>query len=97
MAKKVIVGSVNVPKYGRELDADKYTTMKKAILKVLPKFPLGLTQNEMRAAVAPLVPREAFADQGKVNWWCKVVQLDLEKAGEVKRDKKSTPLKWGRV
>ena len=97
MAKKVVVGSVNVPKYSRALDAGKYAAMKKAMMKVLPKFPSGLTQTEMRLAVAQLVSKDMFADQGKVDWWCKSVQLDLEKSGEVKRDSKSNPLKWGRV
>ena len=97
MAKKVTVGSVNVAKYSRALDGEKYEAMKMALLKVLPKFPQGLTQTEMRAAVAPLVSKAHFPDQGKIDWWAKAVQLDLEKSGEVKRDAKAKPLKWGKV
>ncbi len=97
MTKKVTVGSVNVAKYSRALDGEKYAAMKNALLKVLPHFPQGLTQSEMRAAVAPLVAKVRFPDQGKIDWWAKAVQLDLEKSGEVKRDAKAKPQKWGRV
>jgi hypothetical protein len=94
---KITVGSVNVASYRRTLDGEKYEAMKAALLKVLPKFPAGLTQTEIRAALAPLVSPTLFPDQGKVDWWSKAVQLDLEKSGEVLRDAKAKPLKWGKA
>jgi hypothetical protein len=97
MVKKISVGSVNVVSYQRSLNAEKYEAMKTALLKVLPKFPEGLTQTQMRDAVAPLVSKDLFHDQGKIDWWCKAVQLDLKKSGKMQRDKKAKPLIWGRA
>ncbi len=93
-ARRIIVGNVNVPGYTQEVDAEKYETMRRAVLKVLPRRAPGLTQTEMRRAVRKHVPVALFPG-AKSDWWSKLVQLDLEAKGEVEREA-SKPLRWHR-
>ena len=94
---KIEVKNVNVPGYVTKVDKAKYEAMKKAMLKALPKRPPGLTQQEIRNAVLPFLPEAEFPGGGKVGWWAKCVQLDLEARGLVVRDRKAKPLRWTRV
>lgn len=91
---KVEVRNVNVPGYVTKVDKAKYDAMKKAMLKALPKKSPGLTQQEIRDAVVPFLPGAEFPDGGKVGWWAKCVQLDLEARGLVVRDRRAKPLRW---
>jgi hypothetical protein len=70
--------------------------MRKAMLKVLPRKAPGLTQAEMWDALARVVPKGVFPDRGKVGWWMKSVQLDLE-AKKVLVREKTKPLRWHRL
>jgi hypothetical protein len=94
---KVTVGSVNVPGYSNRVDAIKYGAMKKALLKVVPRTPPGMTQSEMWKAVKPHLPQDEFPGGAKAEWWAKCVQLDLEAKGVLVRDAKAKPLRWRRV
>ena len=96
-ADKVVVKNVNVPGYTGRVDRTKYQAMKKALLKILPSKDPGLTQAEMFQAVAPHVPKDLFPDMGKVMWWAKSVQLDLEAKRVMVRDRASRPLRWRRT
>lgn len=93
-AGKVLVENVNVPGYTHAADAAHYEAMKKALLKVLPKTGVGLTQTEMWTKLASVADRTLFPDHGKVGWWMKSVQLDLEAKGVILRDKAAKPLRW---
>jgi len=94
--RKVVVQNVNVPGYTTRVDAAKYGAMRKAMLKVLPRKAPGLTQAEMWDALARVVPKGVFPDRGKVGWWMKSVQLDLE-AKKVLVREKTKPLRWHRL
>ena len=91
---KILVENVNVPGYTHPVDAAHYEAMKKALLQVLPKAGAGLTQTEMWTALAKVADRKLFPDRGKVGWWMKSVQLDLEAKGVIVRDKDAKPLRW---
>ena len=93
---KIQVGTVNVPGYRSNVNADKYTAMKKALKKVLPRREPGLTQAEMFDAVKPHLPEALFPGGAKAGWWAKTVQLDLETTGEVVRDRAARPTRWRR-
>lgn len=95
--KTVIVESVNVPGYTRAVDAAHYEGMKKVLLKILPKEGPGLTQTEMWTNAAKVADKKLFPDRGKVGWWMKTAQLDLEAKGVIVRDKGAKPLRWRRV
>jgi len=95
--KKVIVENVNVPGYAHAVDAAHYEGMKKVLLRILPREGPGLTQAEMWAEAAQVADRTLFPDRGKVGWWMKSVQLDLEAKKVIVRDKAAKPLRWRRV
>lgn len=90
---RVTVENVNVPGYTTSVDAAKYHAMRRALLKVLPTKEPGLTQTEMRQAVPPVLPKDLFPDAGKVGWWAKAVQLDLEAKKIIVREQ-AKPLRW---
>jgi len=90
------VRNPNVPGYSHKVDAIRYEAMKKALLKVLPKKPPGLSQTEVRKAVVPHLPEDEFPGGAKADWWSKCVQLDLEAQGVVRRGD-SKPLRWHRT
>ena len=91
--KKVAVENVNCPGQLSNVDAEKYTAMRKVLLQVLPKNPPGLTQAEMQAAIQPFLPQELWPAGQKSKWWAKTVQLDLEAKGLLVRTN-TKPLTW---
>ena len=90
---RITVENVNVPGYATRVDASMYHAMRGAVLKVLPSKEPGLTQDEMRRAVVPHLPKDLFPGGAKAGWWAKAVQLDLEAKGVVAREA-SKPLRW---
>jgi hypothetical protein len=94
-AERITVENVNVPGYTTRLDATMYQAMRAALLKVLPSKEPGLTQDEMRRAVLPHLPKSLFPGGAKAAWWAKAVQLDLEAKGVIAREA-TKPLRWHR-
>ncbi len=90
---KIAVQNVNVPGYIHMVDAEKYRAMRAVMLKVLPTKSPGLTQAEMWKTLTARAPRKLFPDSGKVGWWMKSVQFDLEAKGLVKREA-TKPIRW---
>ncbi len=97
MGAKVIVENVNVPGYTHSVDAAHYEGMKRVLLKVLPTEGPGLTQTEMWTNAAKVADKKLFPDHGKVGWWMKTAQLDLEAKGVIVRDTTAKPLRWRRL
>ncbi len=97
VSPKIVVENVNVPGYTVSVDAAHYESMKKVLLRILPKEGPGLTQAEMFAKAAAAADPELFPAPGKVGWWVKCVHLDLEAKGLVARDKSAKPLRWRRL
>ncbi len=95
-AGKIAVQNVNVPGYTHLVDAEKYKAMRALMLKLLPSKAPGLTQAEMWKTLHAHASKKLFPDSGKVGWWMKTAQLDLEAKGLVKREV-SKPLRWHRV
>ena len=94
--EKIPVENVNHPGKTTNVDAAKYAAMKKALLKVLPKKPPGLTQSEMKEATKPHLPEDLFPAGATAGWWAKTVQLDLEAKGVLIRTD-AKPLTWHRT
>jgi len=90
---KIEVENVNVPGAITNVDKEKYTDMKKALLKVLPKKSPGLTGKEIKDAVIKILPQSTFPSGKAAGWWAKTVQLDLEAKGVVQRAD-TKPLRW---
>lgn len=96
-ASKVIVENIIHPGKTRAVDKTRYDAMKKAMLKVIPKRPPGVTPDDVYEAVLPLLPHEHFPGGEGAGWWCKCVQLDLEAKGLIVRDAKIRPLRLTRA
>ena len=94
-SEKIEIENVNCPGRVTNVDAEKYSAMRKVLLQVIPKQPPGLTQSEMQAAVLPFLPQELWPDGQKSKWWAKTVQLDLEAKGLLLRTGRK-PLTWHR-
>jgi hypothetical protein len=92
---KVVVQNINVPGYTHSVDAAMYEAMRKAMLKMLPRKSPGMTQAEMWQGLAAYAPKSLFPDSGKIGWWMKTVQLDLE-ARKVLVREQTKPLRWHR-
>jgi uncharacterized protein DUF6958 len=94
-APKIEVENVNVPGYTHRVDATMYAAMRRAMLRMLPRKAPGMTQAEMWKDLASYVPKKLFPDSGKIGWWMKTVQLDLEAKKIVVREA-TKPLRWHR-
>ena len=93
--KMIVAQNVNVPGYTHKVDATMYEAMRKAMLKMLPHKSPGMTQTEMWQGLAAYAPKTLFPDSGKIGWWMKTVQLDLE-ARKVLVREQTKPLRWHR-
>ena len=91
--ERIEVENVNVPGRTTFVNAAMYSAMKKAMWKVLPSKPPGLTQTEIREAVIEHLPEDLFPGGAKAAWWAKTVQLDQEAKGTLVREA-TKPLRW---
>lgn len=85
--EKIEVRNVNKPGKSERLDRTKYLAMRDALLAVLPKEAPGLTVDDAKAALLPVLSDEAFPQGKTAGWWLKAVQLDLEARGVIRRAK----------
>src|SRR5579859_699447 len=90
---RITVENVNVPGRTLSVDATMYAAMRRAMLKILPRRAPGLTQTEIRKAVVKHLPASLFPGGAKADWWSKLVQLNLEAKGELRREP-TKPLRW---
>lgn len=95
-AIRLAVENANHPGSIRNVEAAPYQAMRRAILKVLPATPPGLTVADMLDKVLPHLPQDLFPVGARAGWWLKTVQLDLEAKGIIARDK-SRPLRLHRL
>lgn len=91
--RRAEIRNVNHPGQVRYVDANMYSAMRKALLKVLPKTSPGLTEVDIRGKVLAHLPQDLFPGGAKAGWWTKAVQLDLEARDLVAREK-TKPLRW---
>lgn len=83
---------------GFAVTREKYEPLRRAVLTVLPRGRQGITFAELVRRVVPQVKRrkDLFPHRGSVDWYTKVVQLDLEKKGLIVRIPGTTPLRLRR-
>lgn len=86
-SETIEVENVNHPGQVRLVTAAMYEPMKRAILKVLPAQPPGITLTELNERVPAHLPEDLFPAGAKAGWWAKTVQLDLEAKGLIVREK----------
>ncbi|MEO7664368.1 MAG: hypothetical protein ABIV26_04525 [Candidatus Limnocylindrales bacterium] len=95
-AGRIQIENANNPGASTSVDASMYQAMREALLGVLPEVAPGLTEEQMRAAVLPVLPEALYPAGERASWWCKAVQLDLEAKGVVLREP-GRPLRWHRT
>ena len=93
---KIEIENVNCPGQTTKVDAEKYSAMRKVLLRVVSKTAPGITQKEMQVAILPHLPEKLWPGGQKSGWWAKTVQLDLEAKGLLTRVD-SKPLTWHQV
>lgn len=94
--KMIVVRTPNKPGSVQRVDAEAYEAMRRTMMKVLPRKAPGMTQAEMWEALQRAAPKRLFATRGKVGWWMKSVQLDLETKKVLVREA-TKPLRWHRA
>jgi hypothetical protein len=95
MEEKISVENINVPGYTTRVSKVMYEAMFRAMWKILPANPPGLTQAEIFQAVIAHLPASLFPGGAKAGWWAKTVQLDQEAKGSLVRVP-GKPLRWHR-
>jgi hypothetical protein len=93
----MLTGNINKGSGGFRVTKEKYDTIRKAILASMPKGPGSITFAELVAGITPRAGKELFPKKGSVSWYTKVVQLDLEKKGLIRRIPGSVPMRFRRV
>jgi len=93
--------NVNHPDHTENLNAEKYTIIREAMLHVLPtdgSMSFEDMETGVQAYVADMqVPKEMFPKPGSIRWYCKAVQLDLEARNEIERLPRQSPLRLRKV
>ena len=90
--------NVNHPEYTENLNEEKYTHVRNAILETLADDGESLSFNDLRDGVAAYldehdVPQHLFPKAGSVSWYTKTVQLDLEARGLIERVPNVSPMR----
>lgn len=95
-SEKVMVRNPNHPGKTEQVDAGQYRAMEAAMLAVLPAGAPGLTVAELKGPVVERLPGSLFPGGATAGWWLKLVQLDLEARGVIRRTA-DKPLRLHRV
>ncbi len=67
------------------ISPERYTLVRTALLRLLPREGDGITWAELCAGIAPLLPATLFPQPGVMRWYAKAVRLDLETRGVIER------------
>jgi hypothetical protein len=85
MSEKIAVENPNSPGKTNNVDAAKYTEMRRHFVAALPDQPPGITVAALGAAVKPQLSQSLFPGGATSGWWLKCVQLDLEAKAIIRR------------
>lgn len=94
--EKIAIENFTSPGHVVRVDRAKYLAMRDALLSVLPESPPGLTAQEAKQQLLPLLRQTLFPGGEKAGWWQKAAQLDLEAKGQIVRQN-SKPLRFHRT
>ena len=82
---------------GSTIDANKYASMREAILAALPYDDVGVDLKDLPDLVRPRLSRDAYPQHVSITWYCVRVKLDLEARGLVEVVPDSRPQRVRRV
>jgi len=98
--KRIKALNVNHPGHQENLNEEKYTLVRDAILQALPvdngeSMPFSELEEKVRQSLNEQnVPKALFPKPGSVRWYTKTVQLDLEARGKIERVPGQSPLRF---
>jgi hypothetical protein len=90
-ARKVLMLNPNTGQPDRNIDADRYEAVRKAILKAMPRGGDGVIFTDLFKAVPAHLPGGKIPRGGAINWYTTVVKLHMEASGEIRRVPGSKP------
>ena len=83
---QIAVQNINHPGSSKQVDAERYGEMKRALLALLPKAAPGLTLKTLSEQLPGRLEMALFEMGAGPGWWLKTVQLDLEAQGILVRE-----------
>lgn len=89
--------NINPGRGGFAVTPEKYAPVRRAILSAVPRSPDGITFSSLARKLRPRLSRRLFPSTGSVMWYAKVVQLDLEKHGLLRRIRGAVPQRLRRL
>lgn len=89
--------NINPGAGGFAVTREKYQPVRRAMLAALPRSRQGMTFAQLVARLKPRLNRKLFPKRRSVDWYAKVVQLDLEKRGLIARIPGRVPQRLRRV
>lgn len=95
--KTVMTATPTPNKAATPLSAEKYETVKKIILKALPKSREGMALKDLSKVVREKAPAEMLPKPGSASWLTMAVKLDLEVRGQIERIAGVVPQRLRRV
>ncbi|MEO0358377.1 MAG: hypothetical protein AAF386_08810 [Pseudomonadota bacterium] len=90
---EIEIENVNTPGQTAQVNAAKYTEMRRAYLNGLTDTAPGMTADEAKEAAKQTLSADLFPNGATSGWWAKTVQLDLEAKGIVARSN-TKPLRF---
>ncbi len=91
--EKVICQTPTEGKKPTRIHKWKYESVKRAILKAIPKESSGILFKDLAQEVAANLSAEEKNELGSIGWYTTCVKLDLEVKGIIKRIPNSSPQK----
>lgn len=82
---KIVCETPTPGKQGTRIDLWKYQVVRDAILKVVARYPDGVTFKDLPEEVREILDPKDRERLGSVVWYTTTVKLDLEVRGEIER------------
>jgi hypothetical protein len=84
-------------KQGVNIERSKYDTMRKALLKVIPRRAEGVAFGDLADLVVDHLDPAVFTEDVSVQWYVVAVKQDLEARGEIEQVPKAKPQRLRRL
>ncbi len=88
---KVVLLNANTERNGPRLDGGKYSAVRRAVLKSVPRSPRHIGFAALIDQVRRNLPEGEIPGGGSIPWYVTTVKLDLEARGELVCDRQCSP------
>lgn len=97
IAKRVVARNPVKGKKSKRIDGDKYTVMKRALMKAIPTSRAGVRFMDLFDIVGAALPKFSVPGGASLSWYLTTVKLDLEARGLIERVPHSVPQRLRRT